>query len=90
MEAYELIAQALWSRPQLLKDAIEDHFGCLDMQGLASLLNCSQSTIRRTELMQLAREIPGIGRRWDAAEVKQWLKAQPRGAVLRRKAKLKL
>jgi len=77
--ASELIASALFSRRDLVTDAITAAFQQLDITGVAAVLRCSTQTVRnRPSLMALARTIEGVGNRWDASEVNDWIKGHPR------------
>ena len=46
----------------------------LSITDLAASLGCSEGAVRRNpELMGMRRELPAIGKRWDAEEVREWV-----------------
>jgi len=74
MTVEELIGAALTK--ELIAGAIAHEFRQLNSSGVANMLGVSPSTVRRNEaLMAISRDIPGIGRRWDAGEVQIWIKS---------------
>ena len=75
--------------PELVAQSVSHQFRQLSVAQVAALLSVSESTVRRCEsLMGISRDVPGIGRRWDAREVSAWIRLHPQQGERFRKCQL--
>ena len=79
LKGSDILRLAMRSDPRLFGEMVAQYFRFLDINDVAMLLKRSAQTVRRNEdLMQLAFDVPDIGKRWDGAEVQAWVRSHAR------------